>query len=111
MRDSFLLHHLIARASHDRPQAVALIAGEQSLSYGDLYESVTGFAGMLDELQIERGERVAVWLDKRFETVVTCFGAAQAGCVFVPINPLLKPEQVGYILADCNVRLLVTSDA
>jgi acyl-CoA synthetase (AMP-forming)/AMP-acid ligase II len=37
------------------------------------------------------------------------FGAALAGAVFVPVNPLLKPEQVAYILADCNVRVLVTS--
>ena len=37
------------------------------------------------------------------------FGAAAAGGVFVPVNPLLKPEQVAYILADCNVRVLVTS--
>jgi len=29
--------------------------------------------------------------------------------VFVPINPILKPEQVGFILRDCNVRVLVTS--
>ena len=32
-----------------------------------------------------------------------------AGAVFVPLNPLLKAEQVGYILRDCNVRVLVTS--
>ena len=37
------------------------------------------------------------------------FGAAAAGGVFVPVNPLLKPEQVAYILSDCNVRVLVTS--
>ena len=29
--------------------------------------------------------------------------------VFVPVNPILKAEQVGYILHDCNVRVLVTS--
>mgnify|MGYP003694504057 CR=1 FL=1 len=56
-----------------------------------------------------RSDRVGIYLDKRIETVVACFGAAEAGCVFVPLNPLLKPEQVGYILRDCNVRLLVTS--
>ncbi len=56
-----------------------------------------------------RGERVAVYLEKRVENVVAMFGAAAAGGVFVPVNPLLKPEQVGYILADCNVRVLVTS--
>src|SRR5690606_12998130 len=37
------------------------------------------------------------------------FAAAAAGGVFVPVNPLLKSEQVAYILRDCNVRFLVTS--
>lgn len=35
--------------------------------------------------------------------------ASAAGAAFVPINPLLKAEQVGYILRDCGVRVLVTS--
>jgi acyl-CoA ligase (AMP-forming) (exosortase A-associated) len=52
---------------------------------------------------------VAIYLEKRFETVIASFGTPAAGGVFVPINPLLKPEQVGYILRDCNVRVLVTS--
>jgi hypothetical protein len=36
---------------------------------------------------------------QRFETVVASFGAPAAGGVFVPMNPLLKPEQVGFIAA------------
>ena len=36
-------------------------------------------------------------------------GIARAGACFVPVNPLLKPRQVAYILADCNVRVLITS--
>lgn len=54
-----------------------------------------------------RAERVALDLGKRLDTVVATFGASAAGGVFVPVNPILKPEQVGYILQDCNV--LVTS--
>ena len=40
---------------------------------------------------------------------IAAFGTAAAGGVFVPLNPLLKPDQVAYILRDCNVRVLVTS--
>jgi acyl-CoA ligase (AMP-forming) (exosortase A-associated) len=56
-----------------------------------------------------RAERVAVYLEKRPQTVIALFGAAAAGVAFVPVNPLLKAPQVAYILRDCNVRVLVTS--
>jgi len=61
------------------------------------------------DFDLGRSDRVAVYLDKRPETVIALFGAAAAGGVFVPVNPLLKPDQVAYILKDCNVRILVTS--
>ena len=60
-------------------------------------------------LGLQRGERVGIYLEKRFETVIASFGAPAAGAAFVPLNPLLKAEQVAYILADCDVRVLVTS--
>jgi acyl-CoA ligase (AMP-forming) (exosortase A-associated) len=88
---------------------MALTFQDASLSYGALAAQVTGFASGLLGLGVGRGDRVGVWLDKRFETVVASFGASAAGAVFVPLNPLLKAEQVAYILQDCNVRVLVTS--
>ena len=41
--------------------------------------------------------------------MIASFGAPAAGGVFVPMNPLLKPEQVAFIARDCDVRVLVTS--
>jgi acyl-CoA ligase (AMP-forming) (exosortase A-associated) len=58
-----------------------------------------------------RLERVATYLPKTLEAVTTLFGTSLAGGVFVPINPLLKQAQVGHILRDCNVRVLVSSAA
>lgn len=80
-----------------------------TLSYEALWQYVLDFAHTLEGLSTLRGDRVAVLLDKRIETVVAIFGAAAASCVTVPINPLLRPQQVAYILADCDVRVLVTS--
>ncbi len=104
-----LLSELIAQSALRTPNAVALTYGNVDLTYGTLDLAVTQFASGLMTLGLERGERVAVYLEKRFETVIASFGAAAAGAVFVPINPLLKPEQVAFILRDCNVRVLVTS--
>ncbi len=109
MSESFLLHELITKAAAHKPDAIALSYGKANLSYCELHEAVTRFASGLIGLGLQRGERVAIYLEKRFETVIASFGAPAAGGVFVPLNPLLKAEQVGYILRDCNVRVLVTS--
>ncbi len=109
MTESTLLHELLGLSAQRTPQAMALTYGDAHLNYAELNTSVNQFAAGLMGLGLERGERVAIYLEKRFEAVVASFGAPAAGAVFVPVNPLLKPEQVAFILRDCNVRVLVTS--
>lgn len=109
MPDSHLLHELVHVAAARDPQAPALTYGSQTLSYAALDDAVRRFAGGVVQAGLQRGERVGIYLEKRFETVVASFGAPAAGGVMVPINPLLKAEQAGFILQDCDVRVLVTS--
>jgi len=109
MNDSTLLSDLITVSAERHPASAAVTAGTTTIGYADLAVDVAGFARGLVAHGLERQARVAVYLEKRVETVIAMFGAAAAGCVFVPVNPVLKPAQVAYILRDCNVRLLVTS--
>ncbi len=109
MPESTLLHELVATAAHRQADATALVAGPTAVTYGLLQSQVEGIAAGLREAGLERGARVGIWLEKRIETVVASFGATAAGGVFVPINPVLKPEQVSFIAADCQLAVLVTS--
>lgn len=104
-----LIHDLIFETAQRAAHAPALSWQGEEISYGALAQSVREAAGTLLTLGLQRGARVAVYLEKRPENVSAMFGAAAAGGVFVPVNPLLKPDQVAYILADCNVAILVTS--
>ena len=109
MRESTLLPELISVTAERSPDAPALTSAGVTASYSKLAQDVSRFANAVLAAGLDRQERVAVYLEKRNETVVALFGSAAAGCVFVPVNPVLKPAQVAYILRDCNVRLLVTS--
>ena len=104
-----LIHDFLFACAHRTPHAEALVYGTNRLDYTALAACVEGAAGALIDAGIQPRERVAVFLEKRIENVAAMFGAALAGAVFVPVNPQLKPEQVAHILADCNVRVLVTS--
>lgn len=104
-----LVHEFIFHAAHRTPEADALVYQNQRLDYAALAREVQATSNAVLSLGLDRGERVAVYLEKRLETVAALFGTAAAGGVFVPVNPLLKPEQVAYIMCDCNVRILVTT--
>jgi acyl-CoA ligase (AMP-forming) (exosortase A-associated) len=106
-----LLHELLYDAARRTPDATALEHGERALSYAELAAAVQDAAATFLDLGLAWQERVAVFLPKQVETVAAMLGATAAGGVFVPVNPVLKPEQVAHILADCNVRILVTSRA
>jgi acyl-CoA ligase (AMP-forming) (exosortase A-associated) len=103
------IHHLLAEAADARGDAPALTFKDSTLSYAQLWRAVRGFSAVLSDLGLARADRVAVYLDKRLETVTALFGASAAGGVFVPVNPLLRPKQVGHIVRDCDARVLVTS--
>jgi acyl-CoA ligase (AMP-forming) (exosortase A-associated) len=104
-----LIHDLVFTAARRSPDAQALSYQDQSMSYAVLAKEIEAKASDLQVLGLGRSERVAIYLEKRLETVVALFAASTAGGVFVPVNPVLKPEQVAYILIDCNVKILVTS--
>ena len=103
------LHHLIQEQAARRGDAPAVTYKDETFSYAELWHRVRGVAAGLTEVGLSREDRVAIFLEKRIETVAAIFGASAAGGVFVPVNHLLRPTQVGYILANCDVRVLVTS--
>lgn len=108
---SKLLSELLIEMAAQRPEAVALKESGREYCYREVAQQVEQAASGLLALGLEPGERVGVYLPKQLQTVVAMFGAAHAGGVFVPINPVLKAPQVGYIMRDCDVRVLVTSAA
>lgn len=104
-----LLHELVVQSARSAPHAVALTFQGSNHTYESVATGVTAFATGLVQAGLRRSQRVAIYLEKRAEMVIACFGTSAAGAVFVPINPLLRPEQVEYILRDCGVSVLVTS--
>lgn len=103
------LSQLLTHGGKTSDSALALADKSGQLNYGELIDLVRRVSNGVIGAGARHHDRVAVYLPKQIETVATLFGTAHAGCVFVPVNPLLKPAQVQHILTDCDVRILVTS--
>jgi acyl-CoA ligase (AMP-forming) (exosortase A-associated) len=82
---------------------------ERTLDYAELARQVACAASGLWSLGIRRGDRVAVYAEKRIETVVAMFAVSAAGAVLVPLNPLFKERHVRQIVADCDARAVITT--
>lgn len=106
-----LTHELLLESASRRPADVALAHNAAGWSYEELAANTLAFAAGLRQSGLRPGDRVGVWLEKRAETVVALFGAMAAGAAMVPINPVLKADQVAHILRDCGVSTLVTTPA
>ncbi|SDU50279.1 acyl-CoA ligase (AMP-forming), exosortase A system-associated [Jiangella alkaliphila] len=102
-------HHLLAQAAAARPDAPALTYRHHTAGYGDVWRTAQAAAAQLARLGLRRGDRVAIYLEKRIDTVAAFFAVSAAGGVFVPVNHVLKATQVGHILADSGATVLVTS--
>ena len=101
-----LLHHLLERAGAD--EAVAVVDGAESLTYGAFRARVAAFSARLTGLGLRPGDRVALLLPKSIRECVAIFSVSAAGGVFVPIHPSLRPRQVRHIVADSGARALLT---
>ncbi len=104
-----LFHHILTQRAELTPDATALVEKAQNISYGSLAENAERVANGLLHAGLKRHGRVGIYLPKSIRTVTAFFATAQAGGVFVPINPLLKVDQVRHILCDCNISILITS--
>ncbi len=105
-----LLHDLLT-PRRDVRDRVAVIDGERSASYGELHTLAETYAGALIAGGLAPGDRACILLPKSVEECAAIFAVSLAGGVFVPINPVLKPQQIGHILADSGARVLITSRA
>jgi 4-hydroxybenzoate-CoA ligase len=103
--DYFVDRHL----REGRGDAIAFRDPWRSLSYAGLAAATHRFAGALPAAGVGRERRIALLLLDTIDFPIAFWGAVRAGVVPVPINTLLTPEVVGYILADCRAEAVVIS--
>jgi long-chain acyl-CoA synthetase len=100
---------LLERAASAAPDRTAVFLGTRPLhTYRGLRDRAATLAAALPGLGCSVGDRVAVVMDNRPEYLEVLFAAWWAGVAVVPINAKLHPSEVGWILQDADVRLLIT---
>jgi acyl-coenzyme A synthetase/AMP-(fatty) acid ligase/rubrerythrin len=93
------------------PARVALVCGEQQLTYGELCERVARAAGLWRERGLKPGDRVAIKLPDGIDWVVAFLGTLWAGGVAVAVNPQIPAPEWHYILDEAGFNVILAANA
>jgi len=103
-----LLHDFLTESAGKFPDKTALIFKDRRITYRELDRQANRLAHALIDLGVERGERVAIFLDNSPESVIALFGVIKAGAAFIMLSAALKAGKLGYILSQSGARALIS---
>lgn len=106
-----LLHHFLEASAALQPDKTALVCDGQRYSYAQIDRMATQLAGLLQRRGVQRGDRVAIFMDNAVEAVIAVYAALKAGAVFMPVNPLTKQDKLAYLLNDSRASVLLAHAA
>ncbi|MFD1437488.1 AMP-binding protein [Acinetobacter sp. ANC 4282] len=87
--------------------AVVSVHQNVRLSYKQLQDQVNAFACSLLQLDLEKGDRIAIWSPNCVEWTITQFAAFKAGMILVNLNPAYKSSELEYVLNKVSCKALV----
>jgi long-chain acyl-CoA synthetase len=105
------LAHLLDQTAKEHPEYVAFLNAEQQLSYQEVQKQSMALAGGLKQLGVGKGDRVAIMLPNILPFPALAYAIWRLGAQLVTLNPLMKSQEVAYILADSEASVLVTLGA
>ncbi|HMC44921.1 MAG TPA: amino acid adenylation domain-containing protein, partial [Caballeronia sp.] len=105
------VHHLFERQAMKTPDAVALVFGNQTLTYRQLDEQANRLAHKLVRLGVRPEVKVGIGMERCVEMVVGLLAVLKAGGAYVPLDPQYPAERLAYMVAHSDVRLLLTQSA
>lgn len=107
MHVPLLVTQFLDRANQLYGEKVAVIDGEKSVTYDELYHRVQQLSHGLSALGVRKGDRVAYLAPNTLEMLEGFYGVFQLGAVMVPLNIRLKPEDYLYILNHSESKILL----
>jgi len=103
-----LLHQLFEATARRVPDKTALVFDGVRHTYAQLDARANHLAALLQQRGVQRGDRVAGFLDNGVEAVLCLYATLKCGAVFMPVNPLTKRDKLAYLLNDSRASALVS---
>ncbi|BAO74615.1 amino acid adenylation domain-containing protein [Winogradskyella sp. PG-2] len=104
----YTIPKILQNAALKHPNKEACKYMSQSLTYNDLQQKAKALAALLIDLEVKKGDRVGIYMNRSIESIIAVYGITRAGGVFVPLDPTAPKERTKFLIKDCNILHLVT---
>ena len=102
------IHQLFEAQVERTPEAVAVVFGDQQLTYGELNRRANCLAHYLRSLGVRPDVLVGICVERSLEMIVGLMGILKAGGAYVPLDPAYPSERLAFMLSDSQVPVLLT---
>ncbi|WP_235548579.1 non-ribosomal peptide synthetase, partial [Noviherbaspirillum sp. Root189] len=107
-RSEVCIHALIEEQARRRPEAIAVVHDDSTLSYGELNRRANRLAHHLRGLGVHPDARVAVCVERSLDMVIGMLAVLKAGGAYVPLDPAYPPERLARMIDDCVPAVVLT---
>ncbi|SDH75672.1 long-chain-fatty-acid--CoA ligase [Alteribacillus bidgolensis] len=104
------LQSYLKEAAETEPDKQALHFMGKNMTYKEVYEKAQRLAYQLQQLEVEKGDRVAIMLANTPQSVICYYGALMAGAVVVQTNPLYVEREIQHQMNDSGAKVMICLD-
>jgi amino acid adenylation domain-containing protein len=105
------IHELFEKQVHRQPDAIAIVFGEERLTYGELNRRSNQLANFLKKQGVGPDKFVGLSVDRSIEMLVGILGVLKAGGAYVPIDPSYPSDRIRFMVEDSGVRFMLTQES
>ena len=105
------LHEWVEYQANYKPENIAIIYNNQSISYVNLNESANQLASYLRSIKVQSNSIIGVMLEPSIDYIITILAILKAGYAFLPLNTRFPKERIEYMLTDSNVSFVLSQES
>ena len=105
---SRLLHEVVTSQAAERPEAIAIVDGDNRLSYGQLETASNKLARCIVEQGVSPGDRICFAIPKSIDAIIAVIAILKAGAVYTPLDTSSPPARLARIVDSCEPTVILT---
>jgi len=102
------IHELFSSRARQQGNSIAVIGGDDELTYAELEEKSDQLASRLRCKGVRPGAIVGLFIERRSSLLIGILGILKSGAAYLPMDPLLPDERVRYMVGDAGICLIVS---